>query len=136
MDTPSHGTAARRVIIDTDPGIDDMLALFLAFGSTSIIVEGLTIVCGNGKDIKKLGANAKLLARIAGCPGVPGVLPGILGFAAWAMGYPGEQPRGRAVGLPRGVGGGDGPSLKDFRLGRPYQQGISILSTPLLTKVV
>jgi len=60
-----------RIIIDTDPGIDDALALFLAFGSPSIVVEGLTIVCGNGKDITKLGANAKLLARVAGHADVP-----------------------------------------------------------------
>jgi len=42
----------RRVIIDTDPGIDDCLALLHAFGSSGeISVDGLTIVCGNGKDV-------------------------------------------------------------------------------------
>lgn len=63
--------APRRVIIDTDPGVDDALAILLAFGAKNIVVEGLTVVCGNGKDIKKLGANAKLLARVAGYPDVP-----------------------------------------------------------------
>ena len=63
--------APTRVIIDTDPGVDDAWAIMLAFGARSISVEGLTIVCGNGKDITKLGANAKLLARVAGCPDVP-----------------------------------------------------------------
>ena len=62
---------ARRIIIDTDPGVDDALALLLAFASAEVTVEALTIVCGNGKDINQLGANAKLLARIAGCADVP-----------------------------------------------------------------
>lgn len=62
---------SRRVIIDSDPGIDDALAILLAFGAEGITVEGLTIVCGNGNDIAKLGANAKLIARMAGYPSVP-----------------------------------------------------------------
>ena len=61
----------RRIIIDTDPGVDDALAILLAFGAERIVVEGLTIVCGNGNDIAQLGANAKLLARVAGHPDVP-----------------------------------------------------------------
>ena len=61
----------RRVIIDTDPGVDDALAILLAFGAENIAVEGLTIVCGNGADICALGANARLLARAAGFPDVP-----------------------------------------------------------------
>ena len=45
----------RRVIIDTDPGIDDALALLLAFGSPQeITVEGLTIVPGNGKSTQQV----------------------------------------------------------------------------------
>lgn len=36
-----------RVIIDTDPGVDDAMAIFLALGSPNLIVEGLTIVHGN-----------------------------------------------------------------------------------------
>jgi purine nucleosidase len=60
-----------RVIIDTDPGVDDALAILLALGAQNMAVEGLTIVCGNGKDIRKLGANAKLLARCAGFAELP-----------------------------------------------------------------
>lgn len=36
-----------RVIIDTDPGVDDAMAIALALGTPSLIVEGLTIVHGN-----------------------------------------------------------------------------------------
>lgn len=37
----------QRVIIDTDPGIDDVLALLLAFRAPELDVVGLTIVPGN-----------------------------------------------------------------------------------------
>jgi len=36
-----------RVIIDTDPGIDDALALILAFASPELSVEAITTVAGN-----------------------------------------------------------------------------------------
>ena len=37
----------RRVIIDTDPGTDDALALMMAFNSPDLLVEGITTVGGN-----------------------------------------------------------------------------------------
>ncbi len=37
----------RRILIDTDPGIDDLLALLLAFASPEIQVEAVTTVSGN-----------------------------------------------------------------------------------------
>ncbi|MFQ5801601.1 MAG: nucleoside hydrolase [Candidatus Methylomirabilales bacterium] len=37
----------KRVIIDTDPGIDDALALFLALKSPELKVEAITTVAGN-----------------------------------------------------------------------------------------
>jgi len=37
----------KRVIIDTDPGIDDALALFLALQSPELTVEAITTVAGN-----------------------------------------------------------------------------------------
>jgi len=36
-----------RVLIDTDPGIDDALALLLAWGSPELAVEAITTVAGN-----------------------------------------------------------------------------------------
>ncbi|MBM6828401.1 nucleoside hydrolase [Anaerotignum lactatifermentans] len=38
---------ARKVIIDCDPGIDDVLALLLALRSPELDVLGITVVCGN-----------------------------------------------------------------------------------------
>ena len=40
-------TAPKRVIIDTDPGIDDALALILALRSPELSVEAITTVSGN-----------------------------------------------------------------------------------------
>jgi len=37
----------KRIIIDTDPGIDDSLAILLALASPEVTIEGLTIVHGN-----------------------------------------------------------------------------------------
>ena len=37
----------RRALIDTDPGIDDALALLLAWGSPEWTVEVVTVVAGN-----------------------------------------------------------------------------------------
>jgi len=36
----------RKVIIDTDPGIDDALALLLAFASPELEVLAVTVVAG------------------------------------------------------------------------------------------
>ena len=37
----------KRIIIDTDPGVDDVLALLLAFRSPELKVEAITTVAGN-----------------------------------------------------------------------------------------
>jgi purine nucleosidase len=36
-----------RLVIDTDPGVDDALALLLAFARTDVRVEAITVVAGN-----------------------------------------------------------------------------------------
>lgn len=40
-------TTKRSLILDTDPGQDDAIALFLALGSPELIVEAVTTVAGN-----------------------------------------------------------------------------------------
>ena len=37
----------QRILIDTDPGIDDAFAIFLAMHSPELLVEAITTVCGN-----------------------------------------------------------------------------------------
>ena len=36
-----------RVIIDTDPGIDDSMTILMAFGEPSVEIIGLTTIFGN-----------------------------------------------------------------------------------------
>jgi uridine nucleosidase len=60
----------KRIIIDTDPGVDDSMAILLAFRSPELKVEGLTTVFGNtGTDVTT--TNALRLVELAGHPEVP-----------------------------------------------------------------
>lgn len=55
----------RPVIIDTDPGIDDAVAFFLAFASEELDIKGITAVAGN-QTLDKTGMNALKLVDFAG----------------------------------------------------------------------
>jgi len=59
-----------RIIIDTDPGIDDALAILLALASPEIQLEGLTVVHGNCS-LKQGTANALSLLEQARATRVP-----------------------------------------------------------------
>jgi inosine-uridine nucleoside N-ribohydrolase len=52
--TPQAPLAGEPIIIDTDPGVDDALALVFACAA-GMHVEGITIVHGNGSDVKQVG---------------------------------------------------------------------------------
>ncbi|MGC2450600.1 MAG: nucleoside hydrolase [Candidatus Sulfotelmatobacter sp.] len=56
---------ARRVIIDTDPGIDDAMAILLALNSPELKVEALTVVPGNVESWQGM-ENALKIASLAG----------------------------------------------------------------------
>lgn len=60
----------RRVIIDTDPGIDDAMAILLALNSPELKVEALTVVPGNVEAWQGL-ENALKLVSLAGRCDVP-----------------------------------------------------------------
>jgi inosine-uridine nucleoside N-ribohydrolase len=53
-----------RVIIDTDPGVDDFFALTLALSSDMIEVEAFTIVFGNHDDLELLARNAAYALQV------------------------------------------------------------------------
>jgi inosine-uridine nucleoside N-ribohydrolase len=55
----------RRVIIDTDPGIDDAMAILLALNSPELKVEALTVVPGNVEGWQGL-ENALKIVSLAG----------------------------------------------------------------------
>ncbi|XP_022962770.1 uridine nucleosidase 1 [Cucurbita moschata] len=59
-----------KLIIDTDPGIDDAMAIFMAFRSPELEVLGLTTVFGNVL-VECATHNALLLCEMAGRSDVP-----------------------------------------------------------------
>ncbi|MBN7758418.1 nucleoside hydrolase [Nitratireductor aquimarinus] len=61
-------TAARKIIIDTDPGQDDALALLLALASPELDVLGITAVAGN-VPLALTEKNARKICELAGKPG-------------------------------------------------------------------
>ncbi len=60
----------RKIIIDTDPGVDDLLATLLALASPEVEVIGLTTVFGN-VDADLTTANALAILEVAGRTGIP-----------------------------------------------------------------
>jgi purine nucleosidase len=61
--------AIRRVVIDTDPGVDDAVAILLALASPELDVRALTTVAGN-VDLAKTTLNARRLVDLARRPDV------------------------------------------------------------------
>jgi purine nucleosidase len=60
----------RRIILDTDPGIDDALAIFLALNSPEIQLEAVTTVSGN-VPVAHTTDNALALLALANHPEIP-----------------------------------------------------------------
>jgi len=60
----------KRIILDTDPGVDDALAFILAFNSPELKVEAVTTVAGNVNHTKG-HRNAKQLLEFLGVTDVP-----------------------------------------------------------------
>ncbi|KAL1224329.1 Uridine nucleosidase 1 [Cardamine amara subsp. amara] len=59
-----------KLIIDTDPGIDDSMAIMMAFQTPELEILGMTTVFGN-VSTQDATRNALLLCEIAGFPDVP-----------------------------------------------------------------
>ncbi|MCB1019488.1 MAG: nucleoside hydrolase, partial [Acidobacteria bacterium] len=68
-------TAPRRILIDTDPGVDDALALLLAFASPELQVEAITTVAGN-VGLELATRNALLTLDVARLKNPPPVVRG------------------------------------------------------------
>src|ERR1700749_1046970 len=60
----------QRILIDTDPGVDDAFAIFLALTSPEVKVEGITAVAGN-VPLSLTLPNALRLVEIAGHTDIP-----------------------------------------------------------------
>lgn len=59
-----------KIVIDTDPGQDDAVAILLALASPEIEVLGLTAVAGN-VPLQLTARNARIVCELAGRPDVP-----------------------------------------------------------------
>jgi inosine-uridine nucleoside N-ribohydrolase len=59
--------APRRVIIDTDPGVDDAMAILLALNSPELKVEALTVVAGNVETAQGLENALKIVSLANRC---------------------------------------------------------------------
>ena len=60
----------KRIIIDTDPGIDDSLAILLALASPEVQLEGLTVVHGNSSTEQGV-TNALSVLELANANHIP-----------------------------------------------------------------
>ena len=109
--------ARTRVVIDTDPGVDDAVAILLALASPELEVLALTTVAGN-VDLEKTTLNARRLVQLSGrhdvvvAPGCAVPLSGTSSHASEVHGLDGlgdltwDEPdvplhRGHAVELLR-----------------------------------
>ena len=94
---------ARKIIIDTDPGQDDAVAILLALASPDELdVLGITAVAGN-VPLELTSKNARIVCELAGRPDIP-VYAGC------------DRPLGRALVTAEhvhGKSGLDGPDLPD-----------------------
>lgn len=67
---PSTLAKVEKIIIDTDPGIDDSMAIMMAFQTSKLEILGLTTIFGN-VSTEDATRNALLLCEIAGRTDVP-----------------------------------------------------------------
>jgi purine nucleosidase len=63
------GPALSRLVVDTDPGVDDALALMLAFAHPGVEIEAVTVVAGN-KGLDRTVANACTVLDVLGVSAV------------------------------------------------------------------
>jgi len=73
--SPAHGqseTATKKIIIDTDPGTDDALAILLAANSPELDIRAITIVAGNVTADLGLENALKVMSLAGRCEVAPG----------------------------------------------------------------
>lgn len=56
-----------KILIDTDPGVDDTLAIYTALGMAELRIDAITTCAGNAP-IEKVTRNAKFICRKVGFP--------------------------------------------------------------------
>lgn len=125
------------LLIDTDPGVDDALALLMAFGDTRHRLLGLTIAAGN-VGLRHTVANALKLCEVAGvdvpvyagCP-VPLVHPAE--DAAYVHGHDGFGDTGYAPAARRAED--EHAALAIIRLAREHAGRLLLVTLGPLTNL-
>jgi purine nucleosidase len=108
--------SARKIIIDTDPGQDDAVAMLLAFASPELEVLGITCVAGN-VPLDLTARNARIVCELAGRTDIP-VFAGC------------DRPMGRDLVTAEHVHGKtglDGPDLPEPTMPLRDQHGVEFL---------
>ncbi len=107
----------RKIIIDTDPGQDDAVAILLACSSPEDIeILGITTVAGN-VPLALTSKNARIVLELAGRPDIP-VFAGC------------DRPLGRALVTAEhvhGKSGLDGPTLPDPQMPLQDQHAVDFI---------
>jgi inosine-uridine nucleoside N-ribohydrolase len=122
----------KHVLIDTDPGVDDVLALLLAFSSPELRVEGLTTVAGN-VSLEFGSLNALKLLDFLGVEDVPvvaGAEKPLLRKSKNASSIHGETGLGGAI-LPEPIGRLDERSAVEFILEKVDELGRNLILIPI-----
>lgn len=88
-----------RILIDTDPGIDDAMALLLAAASPELEIAAVTTVFGNNPNVPLLTRNALAILALAGRPEIP------VAMGARRPLAPSGEILGKAVHGDNGLGG-------------------------------
>jgi len=101
-----------RLLIDTDPGVDDAMALLLACASPELELCGVTSVFGNNPDVPLLTRNALAILALAGRDDVP------VAMGARQPLVSNRPPVGIKVHGDNGLGGADLPAAA----GAPIRQ--------------
>ena len=124
---------SKKIIIDTDPGVDDAMAILFALKSPEIELVGLTTIFGNVyTDLATL--NALRLVEFAGCPEVPvahgAELPLVASFEAAADFVHGSDGLGN-INLPPPQGRAVDQSAAQFIVERVMAQPGEVTLVPI-----
>jgi purine nucleosidase len=113
--------AAHKIIIDTDPGQDDAVAILLALASPELEVLGITAVAGN-VPLKLTEKNARKICELAGKPETK-VFAGAI--------RPLVRPLVTAEEV-HGKTGLDGPELPEPRMPLQKEHGVDFIIETLM----
>ncbi|MEX0345660.1 MAG: nucleoside hydrolase [Rhizobiaceae bacterium] len=116
-------TAEHRIIIDTDPGQDDAVAILLALASPEIEVLGITAVAGN-VPLALTSLNARKICELAGRPDMP-VYSGAVAPLCKPL-VTAEEVHGK-TGL-------DGPDLPEPKMQLQEQYAVDFIVETLLSE--